>query len=204
MARVKGRYRWGGIFQVDPAFRVKNRQFVDKQGYLLDERRRRIVNEEMKEKVYERRLKRYKVLCVAREDESMAQDWQGKRVSGHYDNSGRFIVDLEERSAHNRCNKDGYLLDAFKNVMVNLKMKLRFKMRNKCKSKLKWPFEQGKSSKAQKRPDQIDIDEIESIEDLEGADLIDEIGSESEEKTADDDEVEYLRYRVDSAQPDEF
>ena len=139
MQRLKGRYRWGGIFQVDPAFRTKSR-YCDKQGYLIDERNRRIVNEEMKEKVYARRLKRYKVMCVPREDETFAQDWQGKRVNGHYDHAGRFIVDLAERQAHKRCDKDGFLLDAFKNVMVNLKMKLRFKMRNKCKSKLKWPF----------------------------------------------------------------
>ena len=45
------------------------------------------------------------------EDEFYRYDSDGKRVNGHYDAEGFFIVDINDRDVAGRCNSAGFMLD---------------------------------------------------------------------------------------------
>ena len=49
---------------------------------------------------------------VPREDEFYRIDQHGNRENGQYDTEGQFMVDINDRDVHGRCDRAGFLLDA--------------------------------------------------------------------------------------------
>lgn len=54
---------------------------------------------------------RKRTYACPQQDEFYRIDDDGGKVSGHYNEDGYFIVNVEMRNAPGRCDKDGFMLD---------------------------------------------------------------------------------------------
>ena len=69
---------------------------------------------------------RVRATMRAMDDEFYAVDANKVKVNGKYDRRGRFIVDVLERTPE-RCDEDGYLIDAEGKIVRNVEIKERKK-----------------------------------------------------------------------------
>lgn len=101
-------------------------------------RGKKVQNDKIGLRIRNRRLQKYKVLLVAREDEFSALDKDQIEVEGVYDGEGRFIVGSRDRNVEGRCNRSGFLLDSRGNVIRNTTIKKRLRRRKQVAMKLRW------------------------------------------------------------------
>jgi len=87
--KIQGRYEKGGVFKVVVNDRAPGR--TDNEGYLVDERGVRIVDEVIRERL------RLRAELRPQEDEFVAIDHEGEKVTGRYTRQGHFIVEERQR-----------------------------------------------------------------------------------------------------------
>ena len=94
----------------------------DRDGYLIDERGVRVVDEVIRDRY------RVRAQMHAQEDEFYALDCNGRRVSGKYSRKGHFLVHLSDRHP-TTCDDEGYLLDGTGERYRNQEIKERKRLR---------------------------------------------------------------------------
>jgi len=118
--KLHGRYDDMGYFIVDESDRRAG--INDRDGYLIDERGLRIVDDVIRDRM------RIRNQMFPQEDESYGVDCNGKKLGGKYSRNGQFLVDVRDRNPAT-CDEDGYLLDANGEKYRNLEMKERKRQR---------------------------------------------------------------------------
>ena len=117
--KVSGGYDLQGYFIVEDTERhIPGR--CDENGYMLSANGTRLIDEVIRDRF------RVRATMRAMDDEFYATDANKVKVNGKYDRRGRFIVDVLERSPE-RCDEDGYLIDADGKIVRNNEIKERKK-----------------------------------------------------------------------------